>query len=184
MLSFRSILLAVAAFATVASAIPTPGTTGITNDVGGLTSGGLTSGSPAVVPAAPALPGAPSKRGQPSGGDIIKKCHDDIAVLVVKIRQYPIHLILVFNLNKFADAAVDVDGGAKNIKHDVVIALLKDIVAILKITLHDIKAMVKFDLILDGVACTLKDIADLVFDLLIVCISPFSSNFYWNVEAF
>jgi len=143
MFSFRSILLAAAAFATVASAIPTPDAGGVTN---ALTPAGLTSGSPAVVP-------APARRGQSSGGDIIKKCHDDIAVVVLKI-----------------DAVVKVDGGAKNVKHDVVIDLLWDIVAILRICLHDIKAIVKFELLLDGVACTLKQLAAVVVELLIIVI--------------
>jgi hypothetical protein len=84
MLSFRSILFAAAAFATVVSAIPTPET-----------AGGLTNVLPVgsvgnVLPAAPQLGGLSSKRGDEgkegkSCGDLFKKCKEDIAVIVIKI---------------------------------------------------------------------------------------------------
>jgi hypothetical protein len=77
MLSFRSILFAAAAFATMASAIPTPDTS--TNALGGLT-------SREILPVG--LTAAPAKRGEESWGDIVKTCHDDVAVVVVKISQF------------------------------------------------------------------------------------------------
>ena len=132
MLLFRSILFAAAAFATVASAIPTPETgSGHTNIVartpadppaggviGGVTGsgkkkGGLTlipgilkRGSLDIVARTPADPPAGGvigdvtggvkkggltlipgilKRGGASCGELVKKCHDDIAVIVIKI---------------------------------------------------------------------------------------------------
>ena len=75
MLSFRSILLAAAAFATVASAIPTPDGNALVAGVANLKR------SPDFYSDALA------RRGQPSCGDIVKKCHDDIAVVIVKIGQ-------------------------------------------------------------------------------------------------
>jgi len=176
MLSFRSILLAAAAFATIASAIPTSDTVtsgGPTNalrgfglsgvlssifggtDSGSGDGGGYGGGLPysPYDGAVPELSGAPVKRGDYSCGDIIKKCHDDIAVIVLKI-----------------DAVVKVDGGAKYVNHDVAIDLLWEIVAILKVTLYDLKVIVKFELLLNGVACTLKELAAVVADLLILVI--------------
>ena len=91
MLSFRSILFAAAAFATVVSAIPTPATlSGLTN---ALPVGGVGNALPIGAPAkrqdfAPFEGGADlAKRGHPSCGDIIKKCHEDIAVIYAKIGQ-------------------------------------------------------------------------------------------------
>ena len=122
MLSFRSIFIAAAAFATIASAIPAapptpniPGVPGSAGDaraldlVGGL--GGLlhldggidvSLGGPhglggATRPAT--LAGLPTKGSSTSPGDIFKTCSDGIELIVVKIGQYHISIILVFNLN-------------------------------------------------------------------------------------
>ena len=86
MLSFRSILFAAAALATFVSAIPTPDTTG--GATGGLTNlvGGAGGGAPGLSNLAGG--GLPVKRGgdgEKSCGDIVKKGHDDIAVIVIKI---------------------------------------------------------------------------------------------------
>ena len=70
MLSFRSILLAAAAFATFTSAIPAPAPA--LPIVGDLLSG--------------ATGAAQSKRGDVgSAADVFHKCHDDISGIVVKI---------------------------------------------------------------------------------------------------
>lgn len=214
MLSFRSILLAAAAFATVASAIPTPETTtggskvtpggvgglpaGLPGSVlpanlgaglrretetstqagdsngtpgaGGILPGGIlpklpaglprrtgdnaaVAGLPGVLPKLPA--GLPRddvqvKRGYKSCRDIVKKCHEDIAIVVVKIH-----------------AAVKCEGGAKNVKHDLVIGLLWEIVEILKLVLHDLKLIVKAEFLLE---CTIKELAAVVAELLIIVI--------------
>ena len=87
MLSFRSILVAAATFATIVSAVPTPEIIpdlihnpsipvfGMTTSFPGL--GGLPIGEKGITQ---------SKRGgAPSCYERIKKCHDDIAVIVVKI---------------------------------------------------------------------------------------------------
>lgn len=81
MLSFRSILLAAAAFATFTSAIPAPAPViPVVGDI--LTGGGVTNG----------LAGGADRRGDYSAGDIFKKCHDDVAVIVVKIRGFSLFL--------------------------------------------------------------------------------------------
>ena len=89
MLSFRSILFAAAAFATVVSAVPTP-------DV----DSSLVQRTPSIYEIIHALPlvggllgnlglnvkgNTPAKRGRPSCGELINKCHGDIAVIAVKI---------------------------------------------------------------------------------------------------
>ena len=77
MFSFRSILLAAAAFATLTSAIPAPqlpnvaGASNIANVVGD------------IVPVNGV--GAPVKRGPLSFGDHFSDCHDKIAVVVIEI---------------------------------------------------------------------------------------------------
>ena len=85
---FRSIFLAVAAFATVASAVPTPspqgipalggilsgGAGGTTNSIGG--SGDGTSSGSEILP----LP-----RGQYNPSDSFKNCHEGLLAVVVKI---------------------------------------------------------------------------------------------------
>jgi len=153
MLSFRSIIFAAAALATFVSAIPTPDTTG------GAT-GGLTNlvGGAGGVPAIPNLTGGglPTKRGddKKSCGDIIKKGHDDIAVIVIEI----------------GSACKGKDGKGKDVDHDLVISLLWDIVAVLEGILHDLKLIIKVELLLNGVVCTVKELACVVADLLIIVI--------------
>jgi len=152
MFSFRSILFAAAALATFTSAIPTPDSTtgssvaGAPNALGAL--GGLSSGG--IVPAG--LP-APLKRGHASAGDILKKCHGDITVHSKKIHD-----------------ACHPEGGKKYIKHDIIIEILGEIIIVLKETLRELKLCVKFEFLLEGVVCTIKEIAHLVADLLILII--------------
>jgi len=147
MLSFRSILFAAAAFATLASAtaIPSPdsGVSGVTNLLGGVTQGG-------VVPAG--LPAAPVKRGHKSHGDIIKKCHGDVDVRARKIKEH-CH-----------------GKERKDIDHGIVIELLEEIVEVLKGALYELKLIVKIEFLLDGVACTLKELAELICDLLVLVV--------------
>ena len=110
MLSFKSIFFAAATLASIVSAIPTPETGNSLN----IAPGGLAiDGSPAqatpanshlppeltigktigkaigknidnIIGKVPGLVG-PAKRGGSSCEEVIKKCHDDIAVIVVKI---------------------------------------------------------------------------------------------------
>ena len=80
MFSFRSILLAAAAFATLTSAIPAPqlpnvaGASNIANVVGGIVPGNPLNGV-----------GAPVKRGPLSFGDHFSDCHDKIELIVIEI---------------------------------------------------------------------------------------------------
>jgi hypothetical protein len=71
-------------------------------------------------------------------------------------------------LNDFTDAALKVKGGAKYVDHGLVISLLGEIVVLLQVLLHDLKLIVKVELLLGGVACTLQELAVVVADLLIV----------------
>ena len=88
MLSFRSVLFAAAAFATVVSAVPTPDVdsslvqrTPLLEILDGLPIvGGLLGGPGLNVEG-----NTPAKRGRPSCGELINKCHGDIAVIAVKI---------------------------------------------------------------------------------------------------
>jgi len=172
MFSFRSILLAAAAFATVASAVPTPGLTdggvgGITGLVnpatvmgavtggglaGGLTGGGspvggLTGGGSPVG----GLTGAAVKRGEHhSPSEVFHKCHDGLADIVIQLT-----------------AAVKCEGGAEHVDHEHVIYLLGLIVEILKVALEELKLIVKVELVLD---CTLKELAEIVAGVLILLI--------------
>ena len=68
----------------------------------------------------------------------------------------------------FLEAAVKIEGGAKNVDHGLVISLLWEVVALLKILLHDLKLVVKVESIL---GCTLEVLAGIVGELLIVCLS-------------
>ena len=97
MLSFRSILFAAAAFATVVSAVPTPDVDSTTSSllqgvpaIDGLldTVPFLGSGSPLGLDGGSQSIGGgstPAKRDVPSCSELIKKCHDDIALIVIKI---------------------------------------------------------------------------------------------------
>ena len=80
-----------------------------------------------------------------------------------------IFITLVFQLNHITEAAVNVDGGAKNVDHGLVISLLREIVVLLHVALKDLKgvAVVK-DFTLNNVACTLRGLVGIITDLLIV----------------
>ena len=88
MFSFRSILFAAAAFATLVSAVPTPDVdsslvqrTPLLDLIGGLPLiGGLLGYTPDRVKG-----NTPTKRGGQSCYELVKQCHDDIAVIVIKI---------------------------------------------------------------------------------------------------
>ena len=67
------------------------------------------------------------------------------------------------------EAAVNVEGGAKNIDHGLVIDLLGEIAGFLDVALEELKLIVKAELLLNGVACTVKELAGIVAGLLIVC---------------
>jgi hypothetical protein len=87
MLSFRSILFAAAAFATIASAIPTPGTP---TDAADMTDDPL-AGIPARIDdltntEVTDLLGV--RGGSSNPVDLISNCHDSISVIVVKLSQY------------------------------------------------------------------------------------------------
>ena len=64
------------------------------------------------------------------------------------------------------DAAVKVGGGAKYVNHGLVISLLWDVVALIEGLLHDLKLIVKAEIIL---GCTFKELSVIVAELLIVC---------------
>jgi hypothetical protein len=106
MLSFRSILLAAAVFATIASAIPTPATPedalpdhlGLTNpdpeDIAGKATKTVT-----VIVDGLAYEGHPGPEFRKRGGsstsnpvEIFKNCHDGIADIVVQLSQYSFFL--------------------------------------------------------------------------------------------
>ena len=96
---------------------------------------------------------------------------------------------LVLKLNDITDAAVNVDGGAKNVDCDLVISLLEGIVVLLRDALKDLKLITVAELTLKGVACTLVELAQVVAGLLIVRIFfslwplfnvPFSLACYQN----
>jgi len=162
MLSFKSILFAAAALASLVSAIPTPETgNGITNivartpQVGSVVDSDIVGNLDVVENDEDQLTNqrgtepAERKRSGPSCGEIVKKCHDDIAVVVVKIT-----------------AAVKVGDGEK-VDCGVVISLLKLVIDLLKGLLYDLKLIIKAEIIL---GCTLKELAGLVAGLLILVI--------------
>ena len=184
--SFRSILLAATAFVSISSAIPTarpmPNIPGVpsgdpdsiiaSGDLGaGAGAGfgellGVVLGSDSnsdVVQASHA--GLPTKRGTTSVGDIFKACSDGVELIAVKIGQYRSSIILVFKLNDITDAAVNVEGGAKNVDHGLVKVLLGEILVLLKVALKDLKVVAVAELTLNGVA---KELAGVVAGLLIV----------------
>ena len=66
----------------------------------------------------------------------------------------------------FLDAACKVEGGAEKVDHGLVISLLWEVVALLKGLLHDLKLIVKADVVL---GCTLEELAKIVGGLVIVC---------------
>ena len=77
----------------------------------------------------------------------------------------------MFKLSIITEDAVHVDGG---VDHGVVIGNFEEILELLKVALNELKSIVKTDLVLDddddddGVACTLKELAEIVAGLLIV----------------
>lgn len=70
--------------------------------------------------------------------------------------------------NDIAEVAVKVEGGAKNVDHALVISLLEKILAALQVALGELKSIVQAELLLNGVACTLKELAGIVAKLIIV----------------
>ena len=96
-----------------------------------------------------------------------------------KIQVY-FQLLLLFTSKRYIlEAAVKVSGGAKAVDCDLVISLLWEVVELLKGLLHDLKLIVKAEIIL---GCTLEVLAEIVGALLIVCLSffPFLSLFLLN----
>ena len=70
--------------------------------------------------------------------------------------------------NDITEVAVKVEGGAKNVDHALVISLLEKILAALQVALGELKSIVQAELLLNGVACTLKELAGIVAKLIIV----------------
>ena len=79
-------------------------------------------------------------------------------------------LSTIFRLKDITEIAVKIKGGAKYVNHGLVISLLWEVVALLKGLLHDLKLIVKAEILL-GVS--LKELARLVAELVIVCIFSF-----------
>ena len=189
MFSFRPILLAAAAFATITSAIlaapPAGEALKIVTVPGGAVLGGVAGaagaagkllggvlGSEITRPRRAVHADLPTKPGITSASDIFKTCSDGVELIVVKIGQYRTSsiIMLIFGLNDITDAAVNVEGGAKNVDHGLVIVLLEEILVLLKAALKDLKVVVVDELTLNGVACTgtLKELARFVAGLVIV----------------
>lgn len=78
------------------------------------------------------------------------------------------HYYSILNDSLILDVAVNVEGGATNVDRNLVAELLKQIVVLLKVAILDLKAVVEVDLILNGVIITLKDLAQIIADLIIV----------------
>ena len=78
------------------------------------------------------------------------------------------HYYSILNDSLILDVAVNVEGGATNVDRNLVAELLKQIVVLLKVAILDLKAVVELDLILNGVIITLKDLAQIIADLIIV----------------
>jgi hypothetical protein len=141
MFSIRSILLAAAAFATFTSAVP------VESPVGGAS--GLTDPSNAVSNVVGVVTGGNgglATRGQYNPYDSFHTCSDGIAAIVIKI-----------------DAAIHVDGGAKNVDHNVVIGLLKEILVLLGTLLFELKGG-------DYHGCDVNVLGGLLAGLLIVVV--------------
>jgi len=141
MFSLRSILLAAAAFATIASAIPT---TPVAQDGHALVSGLDLDINLLIKGQTPH--GFKNNRRDDSNSpaDSFKKCSDGLAVVVVKIK-----------------AAIYCEGGAEKVDHNVVIGLLKDILVLLVTLLAELKAIVKVE------GCDFNVLSGLVAGLLI-----------------
>lgn len=206
MLSFRSIFVAATAFATITSAIPSlfpsshvlgvPGGAHAAHgvSVGGSCrvrgGGGVQCGignifNSFVRPTSHRS--SPTKRGPTlaSPGDIFKTCSDGVKRVVVKIGQYHISILFCyFNLNSFLDAAVNVGGGGKKIDRGLVIDLLGEIVVLLEIAVTDLEEVVVAELTLNGVACTLRQLAEVVTGLLIVRILYIFFSVFYSIFPF
>ena len=68
----------------------------------------------------------------------------------------------------FLDVAVNVEGGAQNVDRSLIAELLKEIVALFKVAILDLKAVVEVVLTISGVVVTLKDLAGIIADLIVV----------------
>ena len=66
----------------------------------------------------------------------------------------------------YLEAACKVEGGAKYVDKGLIISLLSEVVELLKGLLHDLKLIVKAEIIL---GCTLEVLAGIIGELLIVC---------------
>ena len=66
------------------------------------------------------------------------------------------------------DVAVNVEGGAQNVDRSLIAELLKEIVALIKVAILDLKAVVEVVLTISGVVVTLKDLAGIIADLIVV----------------
>jgi hypothetical protein len=102
MFSIRSIVLAFAAFATVASAIPMPiaeGTSDVSNtgDIVAILTGAT--GSSGDASGIPAGPGDVVPRGGYYPNDSVKKCSDGILVIVVKLSSFFFPFIVIIKVN-------------------------------------------------------------------------------------
>ena len=73
------------------------------------------------------------------------------------------------------DATVKVGGGVKYVNHGLVISLLWDVIALIEGLLHDLKLIVKAEIIL---GCTFKELSVIVAELLIVCVFFFLVMFF------
>jgi len=153
MLSFRSILFAAAALATMVSAMPTPdggpsgsGLGSITHleSLGGLTGGG---GLGSITGS------GPTKRGgevEHSPYKCFEKCRDGINPIIIKIK-----------------ACVGVEGGAEKVDKVLLLSLLKELLVVVGVLLAELKLIIKVDLVLD---CTLEVLAGIIGEVLILLI--------------
>ena len=97
-------------------------------------------------------------------------------------KSVSIHISFSFQyLNDILDAAVNVEGGVTNIDRSLVIGLLGEIVVLLQIALKDLKVIVVADLTLNGVASSLRELAEIIINLLIVRILLHSLAFLFNL---
>ena len=80
------------------------------------------------------------------------------------------------------DAAVNVDDGTKIVNHDLVIDLLEEIVVSLQVALKDLNEIIVAEPTLNGVGCTLAELASVVAGLLIVRIFYIHSLAFYSMS--
>ena len=158
---FRSIFLAVAAFATVASAVPSPviprDGSDVLGDITQLVGGVSNSGTETGV----------TQRGQYNPADSLQKCHDNLLTIVVKISLS--FSVIVYNNPSNQFESDDACGDHSKVDHNIVIGLLKDILALLGTLLFELKGG-------DYHGCDVNVLAGLLGGILIVR-SSFNSFF-------